>query len=230
MILLNSTILYNFLYIFKGLFLTLLITSISLFIGIFLGFLIGILIFIKFKGINFLFNLSINNYFFNKIPSFYEFLELYKRITVNTPIITQLFIVAYVLPFKLNSFFVGLLVLGLNSAAHVSVIILENLHNISELQWNTAISLGFSPIKAIKKIFIKMIIKNNKRRLFQEYISLLKESSVLSYFGIKEIVSRSKEVSFQTYNFLPYMLFVSGLYFFLITISENIYNKFFDKN
>jgi ABC-type amino acid transport system permease subunit len=221
-------ILYNYIYIFKGLFLTLLITSISLIVGLFIGFLIGILIFIKYKLVDFFVNDYINN-IFNKLPSFYEILNFYRRLTINTPIITQLFIVNCLIPFRINAFFIGLIVLGLNSAAHVSVIILESLNNISELEWNTSISLGFKPIDAIKKIFIKMIIINNKKRLFQEYISLLKESSVLAYFGVNEIISRSREVSLQSYNFLPYMLFVSGLYFFIISFSGYIYDKFFSK-
>ena len=152
-------IIHNYIYIFKGLFLTLLITSISLSIGIFLGFLMGILIFIKFKLVDFFVNDYINN-IFNKLPSFYNVLDFYKRLTINTPIITQLFIVNCLLPFRINAFFSGLIVLGLNSAAHVSVIMLESLNNISELEWNTSISLGFRPIIAIKKIFIKMIINN----------------------------------------------------------------------
>jgi ABC-type amino acid transport system permease subunit len=227
---LNIDVLHNFLYILKGLFLTLLITGISLFIGILLGFLIGVLIFIKFNFIDILLKKKINNSFIDKLPCFYQVLNLYQRLTINTPLITQLFLISYVLPFNINAFTRGLIVLGLNSAAHISVIILESLNNISEIQWNTSISLGFSPMEAIKKIFIKMIINNNKKRLFQEFIALLKESSILSYFGIKEITNRSREISFETYNFLPYMLFVSGLYFFIITISEYLYEKFLNKN
>ena len=224
MILLNITILENFLYILKGLFLTLLITSISLFIGLLLGFIVGILIYIKYKIF------TINNSFLNKVPSFYSILDFYKRLLMNTPIITQLCIISYVIPFQLNSFLSGLIVLGLNSAAHVSDIVLSGFNNISELQWNTSVMLGYTPVGAIKKIFIKMVFKNNKKLLFNEFIQLLKESSVLSFFGIREIVSRSREVSFQTYNFVPYMLFVSALYFTIITISKYIYDKFFDKD
>ena len=230
MIFIDFTLLNNFFYIIKGLFLTLLITSISLVMGILLGFLMGVLIFTKYKLIDDISGKEINNIFFNKLPSFYEILNFYRKLTINTPIITQLFIISYVLPFNISAFSRGLLVLGLNSAAHVSVIILESLNNISEIHWHTSITLGFTQIESIKKIFIKMIIKNNKKRLFQEFISLLKESSILSYFGIREITSRSREMSFATYNFLPYMLFLSSLYFFIITISEYIYDKFLNKD
>lgn len=220
------TTLYNFIYIFKGLFLTLFITSVSLMIGILLGFSMGILIFIKFQLIDII-NIK-NNWLINKLPSLYNILDLYKRLTVNTPLITQLFIFTFIIPFNLSSFYKGLIVLGLNSAAHISLIILEALNNINELYWNTSISLGFKKFDAIKIIFIKMIIKNNKKKLFQEFTALLKESSILSFFGVREISSRSKEVSLEAYNYVPYMLFVSGLYFFIITISEYIYNKFFN--
>jgi ABC-type amino acid transport system permease subunit len=226
----------NFYYIFKGLYLTIFITIISLIIGVILGFIIASIIFFKIKFFNlFLKNSEVinkvnNNRVFKYIPSFYQIINLYKKFTINTPILTQLILFLYVIPLNLEVVTLGLIVLGLNSAAHISTIILDTLNNIPENYWYTSISLGLSSYESMKRIYFKYLFIHNKKALFNEFITLLKESSILSLFGVKDIIFRSKEISTATYKFLPYMLFVSFLYFIIITINEYIYDKFFTSN
>jgi ABC-type amino acid transport system permease subunit len=221
----------NFYYIFKGLYLTMFITFISVIIGIILGFIMGSIIFFKVKFLNLILKDSkiLDNKLFKYLPSFYEIVNFYKKVTTNTPILTQLILFLYVIPFKFNVVFLGLVVLGLNSAAHVSTIILDSLNNIPENYWYTSISLGLNSYESMKKIYFKYLFIQNKKALFNEFIAILKESSILSIFGVKEIIFRSKEISTATYKFLPYVLFVSLLYFLITTISEFIYNKFFQQ-
>lgn len=201
----------NYFYIFKGMFLTLFITIICLFFGVIIGFFCGVRIFFKKKIISTLIN-------------------FYKKFFINTPLMTQLFLVFFALPISINGFIAGLLVLTLNSGAHITVIVLEALENINQNQWDTSISLGFRHFEALKKIFIKHIFISNKKLFFNEFIQLIKESSLLSVFGIREVCFRSKEIALQEYNFLPYMLFVSFIYFCIISIFEKLYMKYMNKN
>jgi ABC-type amino acid transport system permease subunit len=224
----------NYIYISRGVFLTLFITVICLFFGMVIGFVAGSCIFFKVKFIS-IFQTNVkkkllleNRGFFN-LTSLYEFFILYTKFFINTPILTQIFIMYFVVPINCSAFVSGLIVLSLNSGAHVSVIILEALENIPNNHWDTAVSLGFAPIESFKKIFIKYIIITNRKSLFNEFIQLIKESSVLSMFGVREICFRSKEISAKEYNYFPYMLFVSFVYLFIIYIFEKIYNRYIKK-
>ena len=215
----------TYIYILQGVFLTLFITIICLFFGILIGFLTGICIFFKIEFIS-LISTYKNNKTKKFFPALYDFCNFYKKFFINTPILTQMFLVYFVLPLPLSPLMAGILVLSFNSGAHVTVIVLEALDNINTNQWNTAISLGLTPWVALRRIFFKSMVLNNRKLFFNEFINLLKESSVLSTFGVREICFRSKEIALQEYNFLPYMLFVSVVYFCTIGFFEKIYFKY----
>ena len=116
----------TYIYILQGVFLTLFITIIRLSFGIFIGFLMGTCIFFKVEITSLLFhrNNNINKF---ALPSLYNFCGFYKKFFINTPILTQMFLVYFVLPIPLSPLWAGIVVLSLNSGAHVTVIVLEAL-------------------------------------------------------------------------------------------------------
>lgn len=229
---------FTYFYIFNGIYITLLITNICAFFGLLIGFTTATCVFFKLKVWHMVEMVLPSNSHISRIikpifklfPSFYKIVYFYSKFFINTPLLTQMFFVYFALPIPLSNFAAGTLVLSLNSGAHVMVIVLEALENISLNHWNTAASLGFTPFQSLKSIFLKNIIFNYRKSFFTEFIALLKESSLLSQFGVHEIFSRSKEISIQTYSFLPNMIFVSGVYFCVIYMFEMLFNKYMDKS
>lgn len=165
--------------------------------------------------------------FFIKNKVIKKLLCIYESFFINTPIISQIFFFYFFLNILNNLVYVSVFVLILNSTAHIGLMVREALENIKNVYWDTAYSLGFTPLVAFRKIFLEELFYNNKKIFFGEFVALIKESSLLSFFGVKEVCFRSKEIGMQEYNFVPYILFASVLYFVFISCVNFFFQKSF---
>lgn len=205
----------NYLYILRGLLVTISVSLGCFVFGVLFGVLFGLGIYLTSSHVE-------NK---NQIV-IYKLLRLIQRFFINTPIISQVFIAYFVLSMSNSLVLISIVVLGINSAAHISVIVLEYLNNISRVYWETAYSLGFTPLIAFYRIFLKEMFFFCEKSFFGELIALVKESALLSFFGVKDICFRSKEVGLRLYNFTPYIVFASLVYFVLIWIMELLYSRY----
>lgn len=187
-------------YILEGLFNTLLIA----FFAVLLGVLIGIIIAI------------IRNYHesTNKLK-FLDFLaRWYVNIIRGTPVILQLMIIYYVM-FKsvnISIIIVGILAFGINSGAYVSEIIRAGINSILIGQIEAGYSLGLKYSQIMRHITLPQAIKNILPALGNEFITLLKETSVGAYIGIVELTKASDIIASRTYDYFFPLIIIALIY------------------
>lgn len=187
-------------YIFEGLFHTILIALFAVIIGIIIGIVIAIIR---------------NNYEVNKKGKILnKICEIYVNVIRGTPVILQLMIIYYVI-FKsvnINITLVGIIAFGINSGAYVSEIIRSGINSIDKGQLEAGLSLGLNYHKTMKLIILPQAIKNILPALGNEFITLLKETSVGAYIGILELTKASDIISSRTYDYFFPLIIVAIIY------------------
>ena len=201
-------------YILKGLFNTLIITLGAVVLGVFLGTLLAI----------------IRNYHDNtkKLKILNAVAKLYITIIRGTPSILQLMIIYYVI-FKsvsINIVFVGILAFGINSAAYVAEIIRAGLNSVNKGQIEAGYALSLDYKKVMRYIVLPQAIKNIIPALGNEFITLLKETSVAGYIGILELTKASDIVASSTYDYFFPLLIVAIIYLILTLGLTKLLNFF----
>lgn len=187
-------------YIFEGLFHTILIALFAVIIGIIIGIVIAIIR---------------NNYEVNKkFRVLNSISKIYVDIIRGTPVILQLMIIYYVI-FKsvsINILIVGVLAFGINSGAYVSEIIRSGINSIDKGQMEAGLSLGLKYGTIMKNIILPQAIKNILPALGNEFITLLKETSVGAYIGIIELTKASDIIASRTYDYFFPLIIVALIY------------------
>lgn len=193
--------------LFKGLFNTVKVAVIGLAIGIAIGTLIAIIkVAPKYKlGLRVL----------DKICS------LYTLIFRGTPIVAQLLIAYYVmiptLGVRMEALTVGMIVFGMNSGAYVSEIMRGGLNSVDKGQMEAGRALGLTYSKAMLKIVVPQAVKNILPTLGNEFISLIKETSVLSFIAVYDLYKSLLDIGMVKYDsMVPYLMM--GLIYILLVL------------
>lgn len=208
----KDTLYYSLIYdnrykfIIEGLLNTIVIAFFAVIIGIIIGIVISL----------------IRNYHDNtgKLVILDFISKSYVNIIRGTPVILQLMIIYYVI-FKsvdINILIVGILAFGINSGAYVSEIIRSGINSIDKGQMEAGISLGLKYGTVMKNIILPQAIKNILPALGNEFITLLKETSVGAYIGIIELTKASDIIASRTYDYF-FPLIIVAIIYLLMTLS-----------
>ncbi|KGG80695.1 arginine ABC transporter permease [Caloranaerobacter azorensis H53214] len=139
----------------------------------------------------------------------------------GTPLLVQLYIIYYGLPnigIDLPDFLAGIIALSINSAAYVAEIIRAGIQAVDKGQMEAARSLGMTHNMTMKYIIIPQAFKNILPALGNEFIVVIKESSIVSIIGIHELMYNADTVRGNTFQpFEP--LIVVALIYFIITFT-----------
>ena len=205
-------------FILEGLFHTILIAFFAVIIGIILGLIITIIRDYNAKC--------------GKLKILSKLAKWYVDIIRGTPVILQLMIIYYVI-FKsvdINIIIVGIIAFGLNSSAYVSEIIRGGLNSIPKGQIEAGYSLGFKYGSIMKYIVLPQTIKTILPGLGNEFITLLKETSVGAYIGIIELTKASDIIASRTYDYFFPLLIIAIIYLImtlgLSKLVNNLERKF----
>ncbi len=197
----------QWMYIVKGLFTTLALTLCSVVIGILLGFLVAVV--------------RVTNQKTGKLGFLSGVCQVYLAIIRGTPIMVQLLIVYFVvlLPMGVGKFASAVICFGLNSGAYVSEIVRGGIMSVDNGQTEAGRSLGFTYVQTMFYIVIPQAFKAVLPSLANEFITLLKETSVAFYIGVADLTLGGIKIRSITYsNFMPliavalvYLVVVLGL-------------------
>lgn len=139
----------------------------------------------------------------------------------GTPLLVQLYIVFYGLPhigISLPDFVAGIIALSINSAAYIAEIIRAGIQAVDKGQMEAARSIGMKSAMAMRYIIIPQAVKNILPALGNEFIVVIKESSIASIIGIHELMYNSDTVRGNTFQpFEP--LIVAAIIYFVLTFS-----------
>ena len=159
----------------------------------------------------------------SKVLSFIS--TAYIEVFRGTPILVQLYLVYLAFPsmldIRMNPLVAGSIALCLNSGAYVAEIIRAGILAVDKGQMEAARSLGMSESKAMRLIVIPQAIKNILPALANEFIVIIKESSIASVIGVTELMYNADTVRGNTFRPLESLLVAAGIYFVMtFTLSK----------
>ena len=200
-------------YLWNGLGTTLVITVLALLIGVALGIVIAMVRSTYDKTQD-----SARPTFGRKLFGIADgFCRVYLTVFRGTPVVVQLMIIYFVIfASSDNGTLVASLAFGLNSAAYVAEIVRGGIMSIDNGQFEAGRSLGFNYVQTMRFIVIPQTIKNVLPSLANEFIALLKETSVAGYVAVADLTKGGDIIRSRTYSpFLP-LLAVAAIYLALV--------------
>ena len=152
----------------------------------------------------------------------------YVEILRSTPVLVQIFIIYYgvfsliQLPgftffgfIRFDRFFPGVVALGMNSGAYLCEIIRSGIQSVDGGQTEAARSLGLSQIQNLRFIILPQAIKNILPAIANEFVVIIKESSITYTIGVQEIMSAVNAVKGATFIIVEPLLVATAIYFCL---------------
>ena len=199
-----------YLLILDGLKYTLIITILAVLIGVILGALLAVFKVIPQKNI------------FAKTLNLIA--NVYITVIRGTPIMVQLLLFYFGIfatsmrGFEYKALFIAILVFGINSSAYVAEIIRSGILSIDKGQMEAGRSLGFTYSQTMSRIIMPQAIKNILPALGNEFIVMIKETSVAGFITVFDLTRATRSIVADHYNaFVPYLI-LAGIYLVLVMI------------
>lgn len=155
--------------------------------------------------------------------------NVYIEVIRDTPLLVQVMIMAYGFPmilgvkyptmFGYDDTFTGVVIaLILNSGAYIAEILRSGISSVDKGQMEASRSLGLTYLQSMRYIIVPQAVKNILPALANEFISLVKESAIVAFVGVTDIMFVAISVKNSTYNgFGPYLF--AALIYFVITFT-----------
>lgn len=145
--------------------------------------------------------------------------KIYTTVIRGTPMLVQLLIWGFVIfGTSRNHTMVGALGLGVNSGAYVAEIVRGGLMSVDIGQTEAGRSLGLGYIDTMRFIVIPQAFKNTLPALGNEFITLLKDTSLVSAIGGTELVYYAKAIGGKTYDVMPPYIGIAIMYLVIVMI------------
>lgn len=194
---------YRYQYVLQGLTFSVGVTAFSAILGVILGVFIALLRLSKFKLIAI----------------------LYIDLIRGTPAVVQLLILANIVfaGFRdIPIFLVAGIAFGINSSAYVAEIIRAGIEGLDKGQMEASRALGMSYPVAMKEVIIPQAIRKILPALVSEFITLLKETSIVGFIGGVDLLRSANIITSQTYRGVEPLLLVGFIYLILVGIFTKI--------
>ena len=140
----------------------------------------------------------------------------------GTPMLLQLYVGVFLVPkivgFNVSDFTSVSIALALNSGAYVSEVFRSGIEAVDRGQMEAARTLGLSYGQAMKKVIFPQAIKNILPALGNEFIILLKDTSLITVIGGKELLYAAQGVMNRTYESMFPLLGIAAIYLILVMI------------
>ena len=154
-----------------------------------------------------------------KFKIFSGICDIYLAVIRGTPVLVQLMILTYIV-FAAAPMGWGVLIamlsFGINSGAYVAEIIRAGILSIDRGQTEAGRSLGLSQSQTMRKIVLPQAIKNILPALFNEFITLLKETSVAGYVAVRDLTKAADIVRSRTYDAFFPLIFIAIIYLTIV--------------
>ncbi len=193
-------------YLAKGLGTTLGLTGLSALLGVVLGFVVAII--------------RCTNQTTGNLKIIDWFCRLYLNVFRGTPLMVQLLIIYFIilLPIGIPKFIAAVMCFGLNSGAYVAEIVRGGIMAVDKGQMEAGRSLGFNYAQTMINFIIPQAFKSVLPALANEFITLLKESSVAFYLGVSDLTQGGLVIRSRTFsNFMP-LIAVALIYLALVLV------------
>lgn len=153
----------------------------------------------------------------------------YIDIIRGTPLLVQLFIIyygLYTINIELPDFLSGVITIALNSSAYIAEIIRAGIQAVDKGQMEAARSIGMSKRMAMRLIIYPQAIKNILPAFGNEFVTLIKESAIISVLGMRDLMYSAQVVAGATFMpFVPYLV-VAVIYYVLTKVASKLLEIF----
>jgi His/Glu/Gln/Arg/opine family amino acid ABC transporter permease subunit len=196
----------------KGIGNTILVSIVGVVLGALFGAIIALFKLSKFKPLSWL------------ASAYIEFLR-------GTPLLVQVFLVYFgstaVLGLDISALICGMIALVINCSAYIAEIIRAGINAVDKGQMEAARSLGLSYGQTMKSVILPQAIKNILPALGNEFVTVIKESSIISVIGVSEIMFNAQVVQGASFDpFTP--LLVAAILYFVLTFTLSRVMYFFE--
>ena len=216
---LKSSFISNFIddnrwrYITDGLKITLLVTVFAVLIGVVLGFLIAIVRTTHDKT--------------GKLKILNVICRVYLTVIRGTPVVVQLMIIYFIIfgSVDISKVLVAIIAFGINSGAYVAEIFRSGIMSIDNGQFEAGRSLGFNYAQTMMYIIMPQAFKNVLPTLCNEFISLLKETSVSGYIALQDLTKGGDIIRSRTYDAFMPLIAVALIYLIMVMILSSLVTR-----
>ena len=193
-------------YIVDGLKITLIVTIFAVLIGVLLGFLIAIV------------RTTHDNT--GKLKILNAICKVYLTVIRGTPVVVQLMIIYFIIfgSVDISKVLVAIIAFGINSGAYVAEIFRSGIMSIDNGQFEAGRSLGFNYAQTMMYIIMPQAFKNVLPTLCNEFISLLKETSVSGYIALQDLTKGGDIIRSRTYDAFMPLIAVALIYLAMVMI------------
>ena len=193
-------------YIVDGLKITLIVTIFAVLIGVLLGFLIAIVRTTHDKT--------------GKLKILNAICKVYLTVIRGTPVVVQLMIIYFIIfgSVDISKVLVAIIAFGINSGAYVAEIFRSGIMSIDNGQFEAGRSLGFNYAQTMVYIIMPQAFKNVLPTLCNEFISLLKETSVSGYIALQDLTKGGDIIRSRTYDAFMPLIAVALIYLAMVMI------------
>ena len=153
-----------------------------------------------------------------RVLRFFNWLcKVYLTVIRGTPVVVQL-LICYFLIFKSssNGVAVGIFAFGINSGAYVAEIFRAGIMSIDAGQFEAGRSIGFNYLQTMRYVIIPQMFKAVLPTLLNEFIALLKETSVVGYVAVNDLTKAGSSISAVTYSYYMPLLTVALIYLVMV--------------
>lgn len=188
---------------------TLQVSALSVIFGLMLGVVIGAL-------------RVVPNRFVNGVAAAYIY------VIRGTPLLIQLFLIYFGLPsfgINLSGLVSGIIGLSINSSGYVGEIVRGGIEAIPKGQWEAGKVLGLSYFKTMRFIILPQAVRNMLPAIGNEFVTLIKESSLLSTLAIAELTMVGQQVRSATYASFETFIAVGIIYLIMTSVTSYILHR-----
>ena len=165
---------------------------------------------------------------FGKFKVASKICDFYLTIFRGTPVYVQLLIMYFIVLVALPTLPIAIVTFGINSGAYVAEIIRGGLESVDDGQLEAGASLGLSKFKIMIHIVLPQGFRVALPSLFNEFIALIKETSIVGTIGVIDITKVAANITARTLDpFMPYL--VSAFIYLIIVIGLTRILKILEK-
>lgn len=155
----------------------------------------------------------------------------YINLIRGTPMLVQILFLFFVLPglnIQIPAFWTAVLAIGLNSGAYITNIIRSGIMAISKNQYEAAQVIGLSNLQTLRLIILPQAFRISLPTLSNEFITLIKDSSLASVIGVFELSKQGELIMHKTYDAISSYTLVAILYL-IMTLSLSLLFLYLEK-
>ena len=198
----------------NGAIVTLEITLVAVSFGVLIGLFVGMA--------------ELSSYRILRIPS-----KIYVDIIRGTPLLVQIFIIYFALPniinMRIEPYIAAVVACSINSGAYVAEIFRSGIQSIDKGQFEAGRSLGLTWSQTMKMIVVPQAFRRTIPQLGNEFIAMLKDSSLVSVIGFEELTRKGQLIIAATYRSFEIWAAVAVLYL-VMTLTISRFVSYLEKN